>query len=157
MSPRREVPTVYWQAIVAHTLVVPSTRKECRICVTVRLPVRPRGETMYWQANVNTPLPLPPLLNVPYIGTGNCNDALQPDMIPRSTPTTIFCVTETEILSVATPAEPRGEKTKKRKKQLFFWEKLNRGVSKPGCFPLFSGKVQIVSRTLSGTVPRRCS
>ena len=28
--------------------------------------------------------------------------------------------------------------------------KLNRGVSKPGCFPLFSGKVQIVSRTLSG-------
>ena len=32
----------------------------------------------------------------------------------------------------------------------FLWEKLNRGVSKPGCFPLFSGKVQIVSRTLSG-------
>ena len=30
------------------------------------------------------------------------------------------------------------------------WEKLNRGVSKPGCFPLFWGKVQIVSRTLSG-------
>ena len=30
------------------------------------------------------------------------------------------------------------------------WEKLNRGVSKPGRFPLFSGKVQIVSRTLSG-------
>ena len=29
-------------------------------------------------------------------------------------------------------------------------EKLNRGVSKPGGFPLFSGKVQIVSRTLSG-------
>ena len=29
-------------------------------------------------------------------------------------------------------------------------EQLNRGVSKPGCFPLFSGKVQIVSRTLSG-------
>ena len=28
------------------------------------------------------------------------------------------------------------------------WEKLNRGVSKPGGFPLFSGKVQIVSRTL---------
>ena len=27
---------------------------------------------------------------------------------------------------------------------------LNPGVSKPGCFPLFSGKVQIVSRTLSG-------
>ena len=33
---------------------------------------------------------------------------------------------------------------------LFYWEKLNRGVSKPGCFPLFSGKVQIVSQTLSG-------
>ena len=30
------------------------------------------------------------------------------------------------------------------------WEKLNRGVSKPGGFPLFSGKVQIASRTLSG-------
>ena len=30
------------------------------------------------------------------------------------------------------------------------WEKLNRGVSKPGGFPLFSGKVLIVSRTLSG-------
>ena len=30
------------------------------------------------------------------------------------------------------------------------WVKLNRGVSKPGGFPLFSGKVQIVSRTLSG-------
>ena len=30
------------------------------------------------------------------------------------------------------------------------WEKLNPGVSKPGCFPLFSGEVQIVSRTLSG-------
>ena len=33
---------------------------------------------------------------------------------------------------------------------LDIWEKLNRWVSKPGCFPLFSGKVQIVSRTLSG-------
>ena len=32
----------------------------------------------------------------------------------------------------------------------YFGEKLNRGVSKPGCFPLFLGKVQIVSRTLSG-------
>ena len=28
--------------------------------------------------------------------------------------------------------------------------KLNRGGSKPGGFPLFSGKVRIVSRTLSG-------
>ena len=35
-------------------------------------------------------------------------------------------------------------------RSIAFWEKLNRGVSKPGCFPLFSGKVQIVSRTLSG-------
>ena len=33
---------------------------------------------------------------------------------------------------------------------MILWEKLNRGVSKPGCLPLFSGKVQIVSRTLSG-------
>ena len=30
------------------------------------------------------------------------------------------------------------------------FSELNRGVSKPGGFPLFSGKVQIVSRTLSG-------
>ena len=34
--------------------------------------------------------------------------------------------------------------------RLLSWERLNRGVSKPGCFPLFSGMVQIVSRTLSG-------
>ena len=33
---------------------------------------------------------------------------------------------------------------------LKYWEKLNPGVSKPTCFPLFSGKVQIVSQTLSG-------
>ena len=45
----------------------PSTRRGCRICVTVRLPVRRRGETMYWQANANTPLSVTPLLNVPYI------------------------------------------------------------------------------------------
>ena len=44
----------------------PSTRRGCRICVTVRLPVRPRGETIYWQANVNyPPFPLPLFLNVP--------------------------------------------------------------------------------------------
>ena len=30
------------------------------------------------------------------------------------------------------------------------WEKLNRGVSKQGGLPPFPGKVQIVSRTLSG-------
>ena len=45
----------------------PSTRKGCRICVTVRLPVRPRGETMYWQANANTPLSVTPPFNVPYV------------------------------------------------------------------------------------------
>ena len=44
---------------------LPSTRRGCRICVTVRLPVRQRGETMYWQANANTPLSVTPLLNVP--------------------------------------------------------------------------------------------
>ena len=38
----------------------PSTRRGCRICVTVRLLVRPRGETMYWQANANAPFPSPP-------------------------------------------------------------------------------------------------
>ena len=39
----------------------PSTRKGCRICVTVQ-PVPPRGETMYWQANTNTPLSVTPPL-----------------------------------------------------------------------------------------------
>ena len=39
----------------------PSRRRGCRISVTVRLPVRPRGETMYWQANANTPLSVTPL------------------------------------------------------------------------------------------------
>ena len=48
----------------------PSTRRGCRICVTVRLPVRPRGETMYWQANANTPLSITPLLNVPDSDSG---------------------------------------------------------------------------------------
>ena len=47
----------------------PATRKGCRICVTVRLPVRQRGETMYWQANANTPLSVTPLLNVPETST----------------------------------------------------------------------------------------
>ena len=42
-----------------------STRRGCRICVTVRLPVRLRSETMYWQANANSPLSVTPLLNVP--------------------------------------------------------------------------------------------
>ena len=41
-------------------------------------------------------------------------------------------------------------RTEKNTRNEALWEKLNRGVSKPGCFPLFSGKVQIVSRTLSG-------
>ena len=46
---------------------LPSTERGCRICVTqtVWLPVRPRGETMYWQANANTPLSITLLLNVP--------------------------------------------------------------------------------------------
>ena len=44
----------------------PSTRRGCRICVTVRLTVRRRRETMYWQTNANTPLSVTPLLNVPY-------------------------------------------------------------------------------------------
>ena len=38
----------------------PSTRRGCRICVTVRLPVRPRGETIHWQAMRIPPFPLPP-------------------------------------------------------------------------------------------------
>ena len=44
----------------------PLTRRGCCICVTVRLPVRTRGETIYWQANANTPLSVTPLLNLPY-------------------------------------------------------------------------------------------
>ena len=56
----------------------PSTTRGCRISVTVRLPLRPRRETMYWQANANTPLSVTPLLNVPYSktfqdGNGNGN------------------------------------------------------------------------------------
>ena len=44
-------------------------RRGCRICVTVRLPVRPRGETMHWQANSKSPLSVTvtPLLDVPEI------------------------------------------------------------------------------------------
>ena len=44
----------------------PATRRGCRICVTGRLPVRPRGETMHQSLNANTPLPL---LNVPDLST----------------------------------------------------------------------------------------
>ena len=43
----------------------PSARRGCRICVTVRLPVRPRGETMHWQANTNTPPFQYPPFNLP--------------------------------------------------------------------------------------------
>ena len=41
----------------------PSFNRErgSHICVTVRLPVRPRGDTMHWQANSNTPLLRHPL------------------------------------------------------------------------------------------------
>ena len=48
-----------WQAIVAHNLVVLQRGGGCRICVTVRLPVRTRGETMYWQASADTPFRYP--------------------------------------------------------------------------------------------------
>ena len=34
----------------------PFNKEKMSLCVTVRLPVRPRGYTMYWQANANTPL-----------------------------------------------------------------------------------------------------
>ena len=43
----------------------PSRRKGCRIEVTIQLTVRPRGETMYWQANANTLLSITLLLDVP--------------------------------------------------------------------------------------------
>ena len=43
----------------------PSTRRGCRICLTVRLPVRPHGGTMHWQANAKTLHSATPLLNVP--------------------------------------------------------------------------------------------
>ena len=38
-----------------------------------------------------------------------------------------------------------------------FSEKLNRGVSKPGGFPLFFGKGPDCVADTFGTVPRRCS
>ena len=56
ITPRRDVPTLYWQAIVTSNLVVFYQAMEWRICVTVPLPVRRCGEKMHWQANVNTPL-----------------------------------------------------------------------------------------------------
>ena len=41
---------------------------------TVDLPVRPHEETMYWQANANTPLSATSLLNVPDLsGLPNAN------------------------------------------------------------------------------------
>ena len=49
----------------------PSTRRGCRICVTVRLPVRPHRETMYRQENANTSLSATPLLNVHDINSEN--------------------------------------------------------------------------------------
>ena len=63
---------MYWQAIVAHNLIgPPPTRRGCRICVTVRLPAPPRGETKYWQASANTPPSVtPPPSNVPYQSDG---------------------------------------------------------------------------------------
>ena len=73
----------------------PSTRRGCRICVTVRLPVQPRGETMYWQANANTPLSVTPLLNVPYIsacslagpyGKGKKKEASRDSFLGRLSP-----------------------------------------------------------------------
>ena len=56
MPPRRDAPTLDWQAIVTHNLVVLQQGMGCRICVTVRLPVLQCGGTMYWQADANTPL-----------------------------------------------------------------------------------------------------
>ena len=50
---------------LSHTIWACLTRTGCRIGVTVRLPVRLRGETLYWQANANTSLSVTPLLNVP--------------------------------------------------------------------------------------------
>ena len=43
----------------------PSTRRGCRMCVTVRFPVWPRGETEYWQANANTHHAVTTRLNLP--------------------------------------------------------------------------------------------
>ena len=39
---------MYWQAIVAHNLVVLQQGMGCRICVKERLLVRQCGETMHW-------------------------------------------------------------------------------------------------------------
>ena len=48
------------------------------------------------------------------------------------------------------PTRNDGRNITKESWSEYMLRELNRGVSKPGCFPLFSGKVQIVSRTLSG-------
>ena len=49
----------------AHNLVVLQKGEDVAFCVTVRFPVRPHGETMYWQADANNPLSVTPLSNVP--------------------------------------------------------------------------------------------
>ena len=51
----------------------PSNKEGCRICVTVRLPVRPPGETIYWQANANTPFPLCPRITTEIIAQNSSN------------------------------------------------------------------------------------
>ena len=64
MSQRTQAQTVYWQAIVMCNLVV--VNKLQGGDVTVRLPVRPCGETVHWQVVVKTPLSVKlPLLNLP--------------------------------------------------------------------------------------------
>ena len=61
MSPLPEVPTVYWQAIVRTIWSSLNKERMSHLCGS------DHAETMYWQANANTPLSVTPLLNVPDI------------------------------------------------------------------------------------------
>ena len=66
MLPRREVPTVYWQAIVAHISVILQQGVDVALAdSTVAGPTARRDNVTYWQAKANTPLSVTSLLNVP--------------------------------------------------------------------------------------------
>ena len=54
--PQRAAPMLYWQAIVAHNLVVLQERLGSCNCVAVQLPAQQCEEAMYWQASADTPL-----------------------------------------------------------------------------------------------------
>ena len=62
----RRANNILAETVVVHNLVVLQISGDVAfVCVTVQLPVRPRGETTHWPAKANTPLSLTPLLNPP--------------------------------------------------------------------------------------------